>query len=52
MQNPSTDSGVAADQQLLDFIGGDPLNGSGFEAEDPDPAFTAHDTQELRAAEV
>ena len=52
MQNPSTDSGVVADQQLLDFIGGEPLNGSGFEAENPDPAFTANDTQELWTAEV
>lgn len=52
MQNPSTDSGVVADQQLLDFVGGEPLDGSGFETENPDPAFAANDTQELWAAEV
>jgi hypothetical protein len=52
VQNPSTDSGVVANQQLLDFIGGEPLDGSGFEAENPDPAFTENDTQDLWAAEV
>ena len=51
MQNPSTDSGVVSDQQLLDFIGGEPLDGSGFETENPDPAFPANDTQELWAKE-
>jgi hypothetical protein len=52
VQNPSTDSGVVANQQLLDFIGGEPLDGSGFEAENPDPTFTANDTQDLWAEEV
>lgn len=51
MQNP-TDSGVVADQQLPDFIGGEPLDSSGFEVENPDPAFTENDTQDLWAAEV
>ena len=51
MQNPLTDS-VVADQQLLDFIGGESLNGSGFEAETPDPAFSANDTQEFPAEEA
>jgi hypothetical protein len=52
VQNPSTDSGVVADLQLLDFIGGEPLDGSGFEAENPDPVSAAKDTQDLWVAEV
>jgi hypothetical protein len=52
VQSTSTDSGVVADQQLLDFIGGELLDGSGFEAENPDPAFTTNDTQDLWMAEV
>lgn len=52
MQNPSTDPGLKADQQLLDFIGGEPLDGSGFEPENPDPEFAANDTQDLWTAEV
>jgi hypothetical protein len=52
MQSPSTGSGAVADQQLLDFIGGEPLDGSGFEAENPDPEFTANDIQDLWTAEV
>ena len=52
MQNPSTDSKVVADQQSLDFIGGEPLDGSGFEAENPDPEFAANDAQDLWTAEV
>lgn len=52
MQNPSINSGVVADQQLLDFIGGEPLDGSGFEAENPDSEFAANDTQDLWTAEA
>ena len=52
MQNSSTDSGAILDQQLFDFVGGEPLDGSGFEAENPDPEFTASDSQELWTAEV
>ncbi|MGI8746663.1 MAG: hypothetical protein ACR2NN_29630 [Bryobacteraceae bacterium] len=40
MQNPQNfqrDLSVAS----IDAIGGEPLAGSGFEAEEPDPAFTA-----------
>lgn len=29
-------------QKALSEIGGDPLDGSGFERETPDPEFTAH----------
>jgi len=43
---------MVADQQLLDIIGGEPLDGSGFEAENPDPAFTENDAQDLWGAEV
>lgn len=28
-------------QQLLDMIGGEPLSGSGFEKEEPEPDFRA-----------
>lgn len=52
MQNPSTNSAMVVDQQLLDLVGGEPLDGSGFEAENPDPEFTANDTQDLWTAEV
>ena len=32
-------------QQLLDFIGGEPLAGSGFENEEPEPEFRSDEDQ-------
>jgi hypothetical protein len=42
----------APEQQLLDLIGGEPLDGSGFEAEVPAPAFVSKENPELPGAEV
>lgn len=32
-------------QQLLDMIGGEPLSGSGFEKEEPEPDFRADEEE-------
>lgn len=37
MQNPTD---VSDETEAIAAIGGDPLAGSGFEAEEPEPAFT------------
>ena len=50
MQNSLTPP--APQQQLLDLIGGEPLDGSGFEAEVPAPAFVSKENPELPGAEV
>jgi hypothetical protein len=42
----------APEQQFLDLIGGEPLDGSGFEAEVPDPAFVSKENPELLEGEV
>jgi hypothetical protein len=42
----------APEQQLLDLIGGDSLDGSGFEAEVPDSAFVSKDNPKLLGGEV
>ena len=52
MQNSDELSGVSADYRQLDLIGGEPLDGSGFEAEQTDPDFAANEIPQLSAEEV
>ena len=39
------------EQRLLDFIGGQPLEGSGFETEQPDAAFVGTEVSQTIGAE-
>lgn len=45
MQNPLELPTSDSAQRLLDFIGGEPLDGSGFETEQTDPAFVANEIE-------
>jgi hypothetical protein len=42
----------APEQRLLDLIGGESLDGLGFEAEVPDPAFVSKENPELLEGEI
>ena len=52
MQNSDELSGVSADYRQLELIAGEPLDGSGFEAEQTDPEFAAKEIPEPSAGEA
>ena len=45
MQNPLELPTYESAQGLLDLIGGEPLDDSGFETEETDPAFVANEIE-------
>jgi hypothetical protein len=51
VQNLSINFGTVAGAQLLHLIGREPLDGSGFEAEQADLTFASNEIPELLAAE-
>lgn len=52
MQNPFTLPTSETAQRLLDLVCGDPLDGSGFENEQTDPAFVANEITDASAGEA
>jgi hypothetical protein len=52
VQNSDELPSVSADYRQLDLIGGEPLDCSGFEAEQTDPEFAANEIPKLSAGEV
>jgi hypothetical protein len=51
VQDLLTNSGVVAGPQLRHLLGGEALDGSGFEAEQADLTFASNEMPELPAAE-
>jgi hypothetical protein len=51
VQNLLTNFGMVGGAKLLHLIGGEPLDGSGFEAEQADLTFASNEMPELPAAE-
>ena len=52
MQNPLKLPAPESAQRLLGLIGGEPLDGSGFETEQTDPAFVTNEITEVSDREA
>jgi hypothetical protein len=52
MQNSTTFTPLDTKQRLLDFVGGEALDGSGFELEQPESPFGLDEMTEMSEAEA